>query len=489
MSVRTILILSFTIQISTAVGLTGWLSFRNGQRAVNDLASQLSNEITSRIELHIQNYLKTPYLFGRVNKIDLRSGDLGLENLSALESYFWNQIQLLDSVAAVYFANKQGHFVEVQRRREQLVLWQRNSATFPETKIYQLDRWGKPEKLIDSYQYEPRIRPWYKSAINAQKPIWSEIYQFFYPSVLGITAAMPVYTKKGELQGVLAMDLTLSQIGDFMSNLKVSRSGQAFIMERSGAIVASSASEPSFITVGKEPKRLMAIDSSEPLIQATAKYLQAELGNNYQINHKQQFNFALQGQQQLVQLVPLKDKWGLDWLIVVVIPEADFMERINANTRNTILLCMAALVVSAIVGILIAQWITKPILGLSTAAKALCAGEWEQTVEVKGAKELEQLANSFNKMVTQLQESFGNLEVQNAQMKCLNDSLKRLDRLRDEFLANTSHELKTPLNGIIGIAESLLDGVSGKLSAPVCSNLVAISASGKRLANLVNDIL
>ncbi len=67
--------------------------------------------------------------------------------------------------------------------------------------------------------------------------------------------------------------------------------------------------------------------------------------------------------------------------------------------------------------------------------------------------------------------------------------LIQVDRLKDEFLANTSHELRTPLNGIIGLAESLTDGAAGTLPAKARENLAMIAASGKRLANLVNDIL
>ncbi len=70
-----------------------------------------------------------------------------------------------------------------------------------------------------------------------------------------------------------------------------------------------------------------------------------------------------------------------------------------------------------------------------------------------------------------------------------NAALSYMDKLKDDFLANTSHELRTPLNGIIGLAESLLDGIAGPLSEQAHFNLDLIVSSGKRLANLINDIL
>jgi len=75
------------------------------------------------------------------------------------------------------------------------------------------------------------------------------------------------------------------------------------------------------------------------------------------------------------------------------------------------------------------------------------------------------------------------------ELEAKNAALRKLDQLKDEFLANTSHELKTPLNGIIGIAESLIDGATGKLSQQTVFNLSMIASSGKRLNQLVNDLL
>lgn len=70
-----------------------------------------------------------------------------------------------------------------------------------------------------------------------------------------------------------------------------------------------------------------------------------------------------------------------------------------------------------------------------------------------------------------------------------NQSLARLNKIKDEFLSNTSHGLRTPLNGMIGIAESMLDGVTGNLSSTQGYNLSMIVSSGRRLMNLINDIL
>lgn len=71
----------------------------------------------------------------------------------------------------------------------------------------------------------------------------------------------------------------------------------------------------------------------------------------------------------------------------------------------------------------------------------------------------------------------------------MNRQLRRVDKLKDEFLANTSHELRTPLHGIIGLAESLADGATGPLPAPTVQSLAMIVASGRRLGSLIDDLL
>ena len=71
----------------------------------------------------------------------------------------------------------------------------------------------------------------------------------------------------------------------------------------------------------------------------------------------------------------------------------------------------------------------------------------------------------------------------------VNKKLEQVDRLKDQFLANTSHEFRTPLQGIIGLSESLFDGVAGSLPKSANEMLKMIMTSGKRLSYLINDIL
>lgn len=143
---------------------------------------------------------------------------------------------------------------------------------------------------------------------------------------------------------------------------------------------------------------------------------------------------------------------------------------------------LATFIITIILTAILAEYIIKPVRKLTEGAETVSTGNLDCRVDLRRDDELGVLASTFNSMVSNLRNAHQDLTV-------ANEELKKANRLKDEFLANTSHELKTPLTGIIGIAESLIDGAAGDLSDAQRSNLQMIVISGKRLTHLVNDIL
>lgn len=93
-SLRTVLVIPFVLQIFAAVGLVGYLSFRNGQQAVNGLASQLRRETSTRIQDQIVHYLEVPVLVNQVNIDRLRRGHWSMQDLRSQERQLWHLMQL-----------------------------------------------------------------------------------------------------------------------------------------------------------------------------------------------------------------------------------------------------------------------------------------------------------------------------------------------------------------------------------------------------------
>ena len=422
---RTVLIVPFVVEIFTVVGLTGYLSYRNGQKAVNNLVSQLQMEVSDRIDQHLDTYFAIPHQINQINLDAIKLGLLNPDDFQSTGNYFWKQMQSFD-VGYISYGNNQGEFIGVERLNNGKFLINEVSRQTDLGKllIYATDSQGNRTQLLQIKDWEPRREAWYTDAIKAGKPIWSQIYQWEdKPEVLSISASYPVYDQTQKMIGVLSIDHILSQIGVFLKQLKVSQSGVTFILEREGLLVASSSNEPPFRVIKDQATRLRASDSQDPSIRLTTEYLIKRFHHLSQINQSQQFKFKINGQEQFVQITPWQDKFGLNWLIVVVVPETDFMAQINANTRATILLCGIALAVTIIFGIFTSSWVVEPILRLNTAAKDLALGEWQPTRQIKRSDELGDLAKSFDTMAKKLQESFAILETKNEQMLALNEAL------------------------------------------------------------------
>lgn len=474
----------FVLEIIVAVGLTGYLSFRNGQKAVNDLAEQLQQEVSNRIDQHLDSYLSIPPKLSQLNASAMQIGILDPKDIEQVGQFFWHQVRT-NQVGYILFGSKTGELAATGYYADDAPLTigllspQRNGST--NSYAYEADQQGNRTKLNTVFEnYAFQKEEWYAKTMKLGRPVWTDIYQWeTKPYPLSISAGYPVYDQNQQLIGAMGVDLRLMQINNFLSQLKISPSGKAFIMERSGLLVASSSpNQPLYHLIDGKPKRVNVTESQDPLFRATAEYLTKTFGNLNNVKANQQLSFSIDGQQEFVQVTPWSDPLGLDWLLVVLVPESDFTAPIQASTRTTIGLSSLALLLAIMLGIYTSRWIAQPILRLSQVSEKLAETTYwrsaEQDLEqpVTGSRvvELNILAQSFTHMAQQLRESFITLEKTNEELESrVHDRTKALSEALDtlklaqaqlvqtekmsglgQMVAGVAHEINNPINFIHG---------------------------------------
>ncbi len=422
---HTTLVVPFILQLMLTVGLVGYLSFRNGQKAIHNLANQLNREISARIEQYVIEYLNKSQNTLLLTYMGVRSGNFNLKDFTGLRRYFWQVVRTGELEGYLSYGSEEGEFVGVEYQEEDgsTLLKIRTKDSFPMREIYRLDEEGNPQKLLTTAVYETTTRPWYQAAYQAKKPTWSEIYPFFsrQNTVLGISPVYPVFDDHNQLLGVLCINVRLTRITDFIKNMVVSTNGESFIMERSGDLVAGSKIAQPFKVIGKGDKskfeRIPATKSDNPVIRAMADNILQNFGDFHAIQGDHSFQFQTNGIWYYAQILPIKDGRGIDWLTGVVVPESDFMDQINKNNQTTILLCLLALGIALVMGIRTAYWITIPLLKISQASQAVAQGNLNQKVDSSLIIEIAILSDTFNEMTSQLKASVEALHLANEELE------------------------------------------------------------------------
>ncbi len=111
------------------------------------------------------------------------------------------------------------------------------------------------------------------------------------------------------------------------------------------------------------------------------------------------------------------------------------------------------------------------------------------SLAIHNARLYEKIIRFSRELETKVAERTLELKNKSLELAEANRALKELDRLKTEFLANVSHELRTPLNSILGYTQLLLDGVDGPLNEEQQKSLERVEKAGRRLLQLINDIL
>ncbi|MEM9215881.1 MAG: adenylate/guanylate cyclase domain-containing protein [Cyanobacteria bacterium P01_F01_bin.150] len=424
-------------QIVVTGGMILFLAFQNTQEAVGSLKTQLRKELAKRIQEELTQYFSIPHNINQLNAAAYRRGEIDVLAATG-EAQLYQQLQQFPNISFAYCgSDRNGEFFGVLHDPSDSTHPYQLSFSNPATQsfrhYYSLDKAGDRIELIRTIKdkkYFADLRPWFDAAESRRDAVWSDVYIAFTTELPNITASLPVYADNGSLIGVCATDVVLSEeFRQFMQDLDIGGTGKAIVLDRrTGELITDSTDTPLFIEQDNKLQLRLALDSEDPLIAQTTNELMTIFGDLANINDESiaaitdtnnetlEFVNDHNNKRQVLEVLPFIDDRGLDWLIVVVVPQESFMESlwVNIQTGNqkTWWACGIALAISTWIAMGVARSVAEPILAINEAAKELTAGNWNKRVPLKRQDEIGELAVSFNEMADQIKSSFAALEAQ-----------------------------------------------------------------------------
>jgi len=418
-SIRWTLIFGFLGLIWGTHLLTASSSFFTSQRVLQEHAQQIMANVADLAQSQSYRHLVTAQQTAELTVQMLTDGVLDLSDtqIEPLARYFHNQLSLYHHFAGIYLGLPNGDFFDVRRHnqkgpdgfrtkiithtnkhKETRLIWRNSRRQFVE------------QEQVPNDTYDPRLRPWYRKALEKRRSIWTDPYIFFTSKKPGITVAAPWYDVKGRLKGIVGVDLEIDRLSTFFAGLKIGQNGQAFLFNRNADMVAFP--DPAKLkTKSKDPaaaSRLVKIYELKHAISRkafTAAHLDQDANGIIRLDEPHFGHFEHQRQTYLAMFKPFADK-NWPWIIGIYMPADDYLGAIKDNRRLNIYFALVISLLAAAIGILLAKGIIKPISSLAGQADAIQHGDFETHWPIRSIyKELQTTADTFARMKTAIKTS------------------------------------------------------------------------------------
>ena len=207
-----------------------------------------------------------------------------------------------------------------------------------------------------------------------------------------MTIAVPIERFAGDVIGVLQAEVNLKYIGDVVSSITIGKAGYAYAVSRSGELIAHP--DISLVLQRRNVRELAVVKAAfEGLPGGSATH--AVIAPN--INGKEVLSsFAL-----------IRD---FDWAVIVDRPVEEAYEALYASMLRTAALALIGLGMALFASYFLARRVIQPVRILREGVERIGTGDLGHRLNLKTGDEIEVLADEFNKMTSQLEESYANLE-------------------------------------------------------------------------------
>jgi diguanylate cyclase (GGDEF)-like protein len=406
-TLRQWLTLPFVALVTGVALLIGALSYQAGSQAVDTVADHLLLETVARIGQAIDRHVVGS---GAALEAAFPSGIAAPASLEAelatLRSRFWIATSLhLDPNNYVYYGNQAGQFFGLWRYSLQDAELRLKLKTDEPRLFYRFKEIGGElsAPVPETRVFDPRARPWYQAGASSLSHTWTAIYIDFRTTELVATRARRVLNHAGALEGVVATDISLRRLNDFVRGLKASDHAIAFIIEPDGKLIASSRTSNVSRLADASHARLGIADSGDAAQVAAYAQVRQWLAGGGQLDHAVTQRFEGPGGEIMhLAFDRLRDDAGLDWITVVAVPRSDFMQGVTGNVMRTALIGAGAAAVALAIGLAILGWISRDLSRLAQAAREVGAGRMDAPLAVHRSDEIGDLAAAFRQMQQQL---------------------------------------------------------------------------------------
>jgi diguanylate cyclase (GGDEF)-like protein/PAS domain S-box-containing protein len=399
---------------SRSGGLVGWLSFRNMQHAVSELADKFTHEVIGNVTADLNAHLAGVQ---RVVDLNARQG-WDLKDLKGVQRRLFNQLLAFQTPTLISVGTPERAFVGVERLPDDKVMLSHSDlSTGYGLNTYAATRDGEPQGYSVSLpDFDPRQQLWYRIAENALGTVWTEPYYFPGEKTLQIAAARPAFDGHSQFSAVYVAAMNLEKTSRFLRELSIAGSGRVFIVDRKGLLIASSLDEPIIRDEGLFD-RLAAAESRDPVIRAIAGRFPAPAALPGVQPGQGQMRIEVENVLHYAEMRPYRYDEGIEWLVVVAIPESSLIGQVKEGNSTTMFLLLALTLPALGVAVLIAHWIDVPVSRLSQAAEAIASGRLDEPIDITQPRELASLGDAFNVMTARLRLSFAALEASREQLE------------------------------------------------------------------------
>ena len=444
-SISRMIIISFVAILLSISSIISYLAFRNCISSTNEMIKIIKEDITHDITDHIDRLVNIPLNINKANHQFIERRIIDVKDDAIRDFFFAGVIKnhIESSVYSFSYGTEDGEYYGARKNDyNNIEIMKNNKETYGNTQYYSLTgKMNAGEFALETGKFDPRTRAWYKTAKEADKPVFSEVYKHFLMDDLAISAAYPIHNEDGTLRGVLATHITLSNMDSFLKESVEDKNAIGFIVEKdTGDIVASSLGLKNFRTLSDGSIERFNIEgvNNKSIAKAYAQYTK-ELKDKFRIKDK--------GDWLHINITEYENH-GANWLIITGISEAPFTARTLHNFKLTILLITMALVISIVIYMKLTNLFLKPIHNLIKTAEIISKGDLSYRAQIIRDDEIGKLSKAFNEMANRLYILVNTLE---ERVKSRTRELVEINGILQDNKDNLQLILNSTYEGIYGI--------------------------------------